>query len=154
MVCGYLPAIITVAALLGNVLSQILSLLLFKKLGVLNSAFLGFILGFVIVCRAASLECFVTYVALSYCYFHFINMGETARRVRILAELRDSKEGLSEKEILERYNSKEIVEKRITRLVKNRQVVIRDNKYYIAAPVMLFASKIMLAFKFILFQER
>ena len=44
----------------------------------------------------------VIYAALGYCYFHFINLGETARRIRIIRELYDAKTGLSPEEILNR----------------------------------------------------
>jgi hypothetical protein len=92
-----------------------------------------------------------SYSALGYCYFHFVNLGETARRIRLLRELSESKNGLSVNEILERYNAKEIIENRLNRLLKSGQVVYKNNRYYIGKPVMLFMSKMILfAKRFIL----
>jgi predicted transcriptional regulator len=92
-----------------------------------------------------------SYSALGYCYFHFVNLGETARRIRLLSELNESKNGLSVDEILQRYNAKEIIENRLSRLLKSGQVIHKDNRYYIGKPVMLFMSKmIVLAKLFIL----
>ena len=90
---------------------------------------------------------FFTYLSLGYCYFHFINLGETARRIRILRELYDSKQGLSEKEILEKYNAEEIVVRRINRLMSNGQILYRDDRYYINSPIMLLISKIIIVLK-------
>ena len=40
------------------------------------------------------------------------------------------KEGLSESEILAKYNVREIIEIRITRLVRNKQIIYNEGKYY------------------------
>ncbi len=93
----------------------------------------------------------VSYSALGYCYFHFVNLGETARRIRLLRELSESNAGLSMDEILQRYNAKEIIENRLNRLLKSGQVIHKDNRYYIGKPVMLFMSKmVVFAKRFIL----
>lgn len=93
-------------------------------------------------------------MALSYCYFVFINLGETARRIRILKEVLDAPEGLSLEEILRRYNANEIIERRLQRLLVNGQIIIRDDKYYIGKPLMLWMAKIVVAFKFILLGKK
>lgn len=93
--------------------------------------------------------CAVTYSTLGYGYFHFINLGETARRIRILRELYDSKEGLSMTEILERYNAKDIIEKRIDRLINTGQIIYKDRRYYIGSRVMLFIAKMIAVMKLI-----
>jgi hypothetical protein len=88
-----------------------------------------------------------TYSALGYCYFHFINLGETARRIRILRELYDSKNGLSKDEILSKYNAHQIISKRIERLVNNGQIIFKDGRYYIGHPMMLLIAKIIVMMK-------
>ncbi|MEK6683024.1 MAG: hypothetical protein AABY79_13800, partial [Nitrospirota bacterium] len=70
--------------------------------------------------------------------------------IRILRELYDSKEGLSLEEILQRYNAKEIVEKRISRLINNGQVLYKDGRYFIGSPVMLMISRIIVTMKLLL----
>ena len=91
---------------------------------------------------------------MGYCYFNYINLGETARRIRILREIYDSKEGLSMEEILKRYNAKEIIERRIKRLLKNRQIIYKDGKYYIGKPIMLVIAKIIVIMKVILLGKK
>ena len=90
---------------------------------------------------------FISYSASGYCYFHFINLGETARRIRLLRELSASNNGLSVDEILQRYNAKEIIDNRLARLLKNRQIIEKNNRYYIGNPTMFFMSKIILFLK-------
>ena len=97
---------------------------------------------------------FIIYASLGYCYFHFINLGETARRIRILREIYDSKDGLTMEEILQKYNSKEIVDKRIGRLINNGQVLYKNGRYYIGNPTMLIITKIIVAMKLLLLGRR
>ena len=107
------------------------------------------------------MECFaqlslstVTYIALGYCYFHFINLGETARRVRIAIELWESEIGLSMDEILKRYNALMIINVRLQRMISNKQIVHRDGRYYIAKPIMLYLAKAIVIMKLILLNKR
>jgi len=96
----------------------------------------------------------VSYNGLGYCYFHFINLGETARRIRILRELYDNKSGLTEEGILKNYNSIHIVEKRLERLLKNKQIILKDNKYFVSNPAMLFMSNLIVFLKLLAFGKR
>lgn len=167
MQSSYLQIFIPIICLFVNVLVQILSFRSITRLGLLKSEYLGFFLGMVNLCilefyyfsglaeyTEDMIYIFVAnliiYFSLGYCYFHFINLGETARRIRILRELYDSKEGLSMAGITGRYSSKEIFEKRITRLINHGQVIFKNDRYYIGNPVMLFVAKIILLMKVIL----
>lgn len=161
---SYINIFSPIFGLITNILIQAISFRLVPKYGLMKSIFLGFFSGafcffmaefyiFLIVSDnkidfipiiAAN---FFTYLSLGYCYFHFINLGETARRIRILRELYDSKQGLSEKEILEKYNAEEIVERRINRLMSNGQILYTDGRYYINSPIMLLISKIIIVLK-------
>jgi len=122
----FLNVICPLLGLLINAISQVLLCRYARGFGLLKSIFVGFGCGFIMVISieaanyfttAVSIAhllgqlfvCMITYGALSYCYFHFVNLGETARRIRILRELYDSKDGLSMKEILIRYNAKDII---------------------------------------------
>ncbi len=162
---NYLHALTPIIGLIVNLLFQIISVRFISKIGLLKSILLGFVMGILSVYILTLLtpikdviEMLITnliiYAALGYGYFHFINLGETARRVRILRELYDAKEGLSMQEILGRYNAKEIVEKRINRLMNNRQIIYRDNKYYIGSPAILIIAKAIVALKLIILGEK
>jgi hypothetical protein len=161
-----------VIALMINVIFQILFLRYVPKKGLLKTVFLGFACGylfllvlhtFVFLCLTNSLAdalcTFIAnsliYAALGYCYFHFVNLGETARRIRILRELYDSEnKALSLVEILERYNAKDIVEVRLNRLLGSGQVIFDKKRYYIGKPVVLLMAKIMMMIKFILIGKK
>ena len=171
MFYSYLQVINPVLGLMINILVQVLCLRFIQRLGLLKSVFLGFFAGFLSVFIIESYILFtrnisfidffmylivnsVAYASFGYCYFHFINLGETARRIRILREIYDSKDGLSMEDILQRYNAKEIVEKRIGRLLNNGQVLFKNGKYYIGNPTLLMMSRIIVAMKLMLIGKR
>jgi hypothetical protein len=94
------------------------------------------------------------YLCLSYNYFHFINMGETARRIRIIREIYDSPNGLSEGDILTRYNSEQMIELRIERLLSKKQVTLKNNYYFIDNSTMLVITKAMIFLKVLLLGKK
>jgi hypothetical protein len=96
----------------------------------------------------------ISYSALGYCYFHFVNLSETARRIRIISELASAKEGLSSKQILERYNAREIIENRLNRLLKSGQIIYKDDRYYIGKPTMLFISQGIIFLKLLILGKK
>ncbi len=82
-----------------------------------------------------------TYVALGYGYIHFLNLGQTARRVRLLRELVDAGEPLSRAELLKRYSAADIVRVRLARLEEGGQVVRRDGQLFIGKPTVLAMAR-------------
>lgn len=146
-----------------NLFSQIYIARYLKAIGLLKSVIWGFIHGagwlFVLELLsqdklASSIANIITYTALSYAYFHFVNLSETARRIRILRELVDSKGGLTMQELLRSYNAREIIDKRIDRLMKNGQIRYSKGRYYINKPVMLLAAKIIIIMKVLILGKR
>ncbi len=151
-----------------NLVLQILSLRFFQRIGLLRSIYLGFFAGLtVLACfwpniflrlspflsvnlsfAAASMS---IYLCLSYSYFHFLNLGETARRIRILRELYDSKEGLSYGELLERYNANMIIEVRLKRLIDSGQIELKNGRYFIRVHLVLFFSHWIMRMKKIIY---
>lgn len=171
MLLDYAQAFVPVAGLLINVFIQVACIRCFPRLGLLKSVYAGFAAGLCsilafyfinpgkgLVLSADSFGLLVVnllaYFSLGYCYFHFINLGETARRIRILRELVESKAGLSLDEILERYNAGEILERRIGRLLSNGQIILCDGKYYIGKPFVLLIAKIILFMKWMILGKR
>ncbi len=171
MFYSYLQVLIPVLGLMINVIVQVICSRFIQRLGLLKTVFLGFFVGMLSVliiefCIFFATSAhftdffmmfaanFITYASLGYCYFHFINLGETARRIRILREIYDSKDGLSMEEILQRYNSKEIVDKRLSRLINNGQVLYKNERYYISSPIMLMITTVIVAMKLLLLGRR
>lgn len=171
MVYNYLRIFLPIIGLASNVLVQICIARYIPKTGLMKSIFLGFFAGFLtfvlLECHICSAQAFankeaisvfivhsIAYIFLSYGYFHFINLGETARRIRILRELNNSNNGLTLEEILRRYNARTIVDVRITRLVNNRQIVVKNGRYHIGKPIMLLAAKFLMVLKFVLLGKK
>ncbi|OIO38381.1 MAG: hypothetical protein AUJ75_02940 [Candidatus Omnitrophica bacterium CG1_02_49_10] len=140
-----------IAAIAVNVISQILCYRYLFRGKLLKSLLAGFITGGIFMLSSPSLNGFIVYLALSNVYFHFMNMGETARRIRILRELASSKDGLTLEELLKRYNAEEIIERRLKRLMDNRQISLKNGRYYIENPVMLYIAKSIKSWHSLLF---
>ena len=85
----------------------------------------------------------MTMALLGYGYFHFVNLGETARRVRILSEVVEAGGSLSLEEVLGRYNARDMVANRLGRLLRNGQVVARDGRYFIGRRSVLRMARAM-----------
>ena len=152
-----------IIALLTNIAGQVLLFRFFFRSKMLVSIFIAFFLGFfVFSCFdffekkpfAVFLIHLLTYGSLSYCYFHFINLGETARRIRILRELKNSSNGLTLNEIFKNYSSEEIIERRFSRLIGSQQVIFKNNRYYIGRPMMYLIARILAALKYLLLGKR
>jgi len=150
--------------LIINVLVHVIAFRNIASLGLLRSLLLGFTVGLSFI---GAVECFyyfllfrnwpdfvsvvaanlIAYASLSYCYFNFINLGETARRIRIMRELYDAAEGLCLPDILLKYNAREIVSRRIGRLIKNRQIVEKSGRYFLGKPTLLFIARTIVLLK-------
>jgi hypothetical protein len=156
------------AGLAVNAVSLVLLYRLRPAFGLLRSEYAGFSIGALVVlmlngsailigpsrgpaaAAGHGLLTLLSYGALGYCHFHFVNLGETARRIRLLRELLDAGGRLSHRDLLARYGAREIVEKRITRLINAGQVVHRNGRYYIGNPLVLRIAQGMVGLKVLL----
>jgi hypothetical protein len=155
------------AGLATNVLAQVVVFRLWRVPRLLASVFLGFGLGgfttlglsMVAALHMALspvdlagrlLANLLLYAALGYCYFHFINLGETARRVRLLWELVDAGGALPAPELLRRYNASHIVENRLGRLLRHGQISFCQGRYRIGRPAVLWMARLLDAWKGVL----
>lgn len=161
---SYLNILIPVIAICANISAQIFSYkyILIKKL--LKSEYFGFLVGLTVLIilqifayqppliERFALVCanLIIYLCFSYAYFCLINMGETARRIRLLRELYDTPVGLTKEKILKRYNAEEIINLRIVRLLNNGQIILRNGRYYVGSPVMLIISRTIVFMKIII----
>lgn len=151
-----------------NVLAQMLTFRIRPGFGLLRSEYLGFAIGLLGVLLLNGTKLLtaqpvnwpelvgitvltgITYGALGYGYFHFVNLGETARRIRLLRELYEAGGGLGHQQLLARYSAKEIVDKRLRRLLGTGQIVCREQSYFIGSPVMVMIARLMISLKIIL----
>lgn len=152
----------------ANVLAQLFAFRIRSTLGLLRSEYLGFLVGLLsllaidgvslmwmpLINRFDQAGIFLlttlTYGALGYSYFHFINLGETARRIRLLRELYDAGGTLTHQQLLDRYSAQEVVNKRINRLLSTGQIICKEQRYFIGSHTVLYIAQIMTTMKKIL----
>jgi len=162
MISDCINAINPIVAFSINVATQILCIRFAMK-GLLKSLLSGFAIGLLSLLLVQLISAFlgktflpnltvniIIYSSLGYCYFHFINLGETARRIRILRELYESNGGLTLDKILKRYNAEAMVELRLQRLISSGQIILKDGRLHVGKPVLSFISKIIILMKLIL----
>jgi len=151
---------------------QIMALRFLSRLSLLRSVFLGFFMGQVFV---FAIELFahsnyfepvlmeflgyylanvIIYSFLWHGYFAFIGLGGSARRSRILRELSEVPEGLSMKEILEKYNARDMVNFRVSRLLNSGQVVLKDERYFTGKPTILHIARLVLFMKQMILRKK
>lgn len=141
------------------------------KINLLKTIYIGFVSGLISiiiieagVCLKSTISTIeflsilfsnlIIYSSLSFCYLNLITLGETARRIRIMIELYESKNGLSLDEILQRYNAKMVVDLRLARLLSNGEIISKNNRYFIGNSIMYQIGKIYVVAKLILFGKK
>ena len=164
MAISWVHLLVPIAALSINAFVQILVCRLMPQRGLLYSIYAGFAAG-ILVLAVAEIGCFnreseerwalllanaMIYAAFGYGYFHFLNLGETARRIRILREIEGAPLGLSIEDILGRYNAAMIVERRLGRLLKTGQIELRNGRYRIARTGVLRMARVVQVLRWIL----
>ena len=161
---------VPILALACNTFCHILIIRLFPRFGMLKSLIAGFVSGiFFLVCfelillfldinRTENLALIISntiiYASLGYCYFHFVNLGETGRRIRIIRELFDSEKPLTFEEIQKRYNARMIVDIRLQRLLNTGQIHEKNNRYFIGKLTLLSISKLIILMKLMIIGKR
>jgi hypothetical protein len=96
----------------------------------------------------------VASLALSYCYFSFVNLNLTSLRIRLLEELRASPDGLSRAAILKLYNARNLVDKRIDRLTQGKQIREVDGRFYTRPSFLLAVARVINLMKFVVLGKR
>lgn len=129
-----------ILALIVNAGTQIITCRI-KATGLIGSIICGFVLGVATVIGsqltfaatsssgdAIGEACanLLIFLCGSYTYFHFLNMGETARRIRLLRELEAAPNGLTLAELSQRYHAREMLERRLGRLCSKGIVTETD----------------------------
>jgi len=82
------------------------------------------------------------YAALGFCYFNFVNLHIASLRIRILLELLSAgSEGLDVKAVLSKYNARDIINRRLERLCIGRQLLERNQRYYVGNRLFLLIAR-------------
>lgn len=149
-----------VLAGLVNFLVQVLVFRFPPRLSLMFSVLAGFAAGFISLVAlqflvfqsdgADALLAILFYVSLGYNYFQLISIGENSIRIRLLHELDNCKEGLTEAEILAQYDAKSVVEARLKRLTESGQMIQKDGRYFQGKAKLLYLAKVFLFLKWLI----
>jgi hypothetical protein len=90
---------------------------------------------------------FPTYLALSYCSYSFVQLGQTSIRIRMYSEIASSPNGVSVAELNAQYDDAGLLRVRIQRLTEGGDIVLRDGRYFIGRRRFLQVSNILFAGK-------
>ncbi len=88
-----------------------------------------------------------TYVALSYCYFGVVSLGETGIRIRIFAEIAKTPAGMSTEDIERLYSEGAFAAMRLRRLLEGGDIIERDGRYFVGKNMLVHAANFMFAAK-------
>ena len=94
------------------------------------------------------------YASFCYVYFHWNNMGETARRIRMLRELAAAPEGLTFEDMVRRYSAREILERRLERLSAAGQIRETGGRLVLTSATVLLSARLVGLAKQIVFGGR
>jgi hypothetical protein len=72
----------------------------------------------------------LTYLALAFGYFNFINLNIASLRIRMLQEMWLSDEGMTREQLLAHYSTDDVIALRIARLTRGGHLVEREGRFY------------------------
>lgn len=147
-----------IVACSANIALQIVSMRLFPSRGIFQAMLAGFTMGLVLLLAGQSafgrrltlgsqLANLAIYFCFAYSYFHFNNMMETARRVRIAIEFYEARDGLTRNELFSRYGAGEIIDRRLARLMGSGQIHQVGSRYVLGNPSVLAMARIVRVLK-------
>jgi len=90
--------------------------------------------------------CFIVYNSFGYAYFHLFNMTETARRIKILSEIRE-KQFVTKESLTENYKTDFMIKTRLNRLIELNQVRFDNEKYFVRGKSLVIAAISVLSLK-------
>ena len=89
----------------------------------------------------------LTYVALSYCYFNFVNLGQSSIRIRIYSEIAASPGGLSVQDLEKDYNEEALMAMRLRRLAESGDIVKKDGRLFVGRQRLVPVARLVFAAK-------
>jgi len=87
------------------------------------------------------------YICLAYCYYSFIQLGQTSIRIRLYAEIASKQDGLSAEEVAKEYSDDSLIAVRIQRLVESGDLIDRNGAFFIGRRRLPLIGDILFAAK-------
>lgn len=82
----------------------------------------------------------IVFNGLTYMYFHFYNMSETARRIRLLILIHTSSAAINGDNLNSSYDVTGMVRLRLQRLQAMWQISQSEGKYFVIGRILLFGA--------------
>ena len=160
----YLWILAPVGALAVNVVAQILLFRATRGTRFMRTIVLGFLAGLgmlavLSIARAvldavsffdlanALLVDGPVYGALSYCYYNFVQLGQTSVRIRLYTEIAARPGGMGVGDIARLYNEEALMQLRLQRLVESGDIEQRGGRYFIGRRRLVWVADIIFAAK-------
>ena len=96
----------------------------------------------------------LTYLALAFGYFNFVNLTVASLRIRLLEEIRESGGALSADALKVTYNSREVVAIRLQRLIQGGHLVEKDGRLHSGRLPFLIVARIFDGLHWFIFGRR
>ena len=87
------------------------------------------------------------YFALSYCYYNFVQLGQTSVRIRLYTEIAARPAGMASGDIARLYNEEALMQLRVERLVESGDIVQRGGRYFVGRRRLVWVARIIFAGK-------
>ena len=88
-----------------------------------------------------------TYLALSYCAYNFIQLGQSSIRIRMYAEIASEPSGVSVEEMKREYDDQAMMQARLRRLIESGDIVEKEGRYFVGRRRLVGISDIIVAAK-------
>jgi hypothetical protein len=95
-----------------------------------------------------------TMLTLAFGYFNLVQMNISSLRLRIANELIGEPDGVPAERLFARYSGREIVDARLERLSRGKQIVLRNGRYYHCISVVYLVAVAMDTMKRVVFRRR
>jgi hypothetical protein len=82
----------------------------------------------------------LTYIALAFGFWAFLNLNMTSLRIRILRELLHSEHGMARAELFERYSAEEFLRRRVARLERSGDLALIDGRCSLGSRKLLYVD--------------
>lgn len=93
------------------------------------------------------------FLCLSYCYYNFVQLGQTSIRIRMYTEIASRPEGVAVEEIEHEYDEAALTELRLRRLIESGDVIAKGGCYFVARRRLLLIANIIFAAKHFLLRK-
>lgn len=90
-----------------------------------------------------------TYLALSYCYYSFVQLGQTSIRLRMYSEIASRATGVTIEEMEREYDENALTDMRLQRLIESGDILEKNGRYFIGRRRLLLVVHIIFAAKHI-----